>query len=272
MSDSRSPHPLFLTGTKEGKLYLEMKCAFHPMNLAGVRCSSCDRSLCTACDHRIKGYPYCQDCIVAGVEMLRRKTEAGEPVRSREEKSPLAALLLGLVPGLGAAYNGQPVKALVHFMLTAGFWTLADVFHSSLEVTCALAGLAFYVYSLYDAFRSAQRQRTGADLREEDELLKQFIRARTNLWGGLLMGIGALTTLHILFPVQTHRFWPLLLVVAGLYLIGEFRRGKQQPGMTGTGNLTPPKTLYRTPPPSVIQSSLESPTGELAHAERRFDR
>ncbi len=204
--------------------------------------------------------------------MLRRRTEAGEPIRPHSEKSPLAALLLGLVPGLGAAYNGQPVKALVHFMLVAGLWTLADVFHSSLEVTCALAGLAFYIYSLYDAFRSAQRQRTGADLREEDEQLKKFIRARTNLWGGLLIGLGALTTLHILFPVQTHRFWPLLLIVAGLYLISEFRRSKQQAGMTGTAGTASPMPLYRTPPPSVIQPSLESPTGELARAERRSDR
>jgi TM2 domain-containing membrane protein YozV len=244
-----------------------MKCAFHSMNLASARCSSCDRSLCAACDHRIKGYPYCQDCIVAGIEMLKHRA-AGEPQRPCEEKSPLAALLLGLVPGLGAAYNAQPVKALVHFMITAGLWTLADVFESSLEVVFALAGLAFYAYSLYDAFRGAQRQRTGANLREEDEQLKQFMRARTNLWGGLLVGIGILATLHLFFPA-TDRFWPLLLIAVGLYLISEFRRGKQQPGM---GSAVSPLPLYRTPPPSVIQSSLENPTGEFARADRRYDR
>ncbi|HMV85324.1 MAG TPA: DUF5668 domain-containing protein [Blastocatellia bacterium] len=194
--------------------------------------------------------------------MLRQHAN-GQTPRPREEKSPVVAVLLGLIPGLGAAYNGQPVKALVHFVLTAGFWTLADVFHSSLEVTCALASLAFYVYSLYDAFRSAQRQRIGADLPAEDEQLRQFLRARVNLWGGLLIGIGVLTTLHILFPVQTHRFWPLMLVAAGLYLLSEFRRGKQ------TVNPVP---LYRTPPPSVIQSNLESPTAEFIRAERRVDR
>lgn len=239
------------------------------MNLASARCSSCDRSLCAACDHRIKGYPYCQDCIVAGIEMLKHRADTGQAPRPREGKSPFLALLLGLIPGLGAAYNGQPVKALVHFILTAGLWTLADVFHSSLEVTCALAGTAVYFFSLYDAFRSAQRQRTGADLSAEDELLKQFLRARTNLWGGLLIGIGALTTLHVLFPAQTVRLWPLLLVAAGLYLIAEFRRDKEQAGATGKASSIP---LYRTPPPSVIQSSLESPTGEFARADRRYDR
>lgn len=193
--------------------------------------------------------------------MLRKNT-GGQAQPTAEGKSPIIALLLGIIPGLGAAYNGQPVKALAHFIVIAGLWTLADVFHSTLEVTCALASFAFYVYSLYDAFRSAQRQRSGVDLGEEDEQLRQFMRARTNLWGGLLIGIGALTLLHIQFPAQTHRLWPLLLVAAGIYLLNEFRRSKNQ---------TPPATAYRTPPPSVIQSNLENQTRELA-ANRRFDR
>lgn len=261
--------PLFLAPyelTRESEYFSKMKCAYHPTNLASARCSSCDRSLCPACDHRIKGYPYCQDCIVAGIDMLRQNAE-GVPKKPLhgEEKSPMVAVLLGLIPGLGAAYNGQPVKALVHFVMTAGLWTLADVFHSSLEITCALASLAVYVYSLYDAFRSAQRHTDGADLREEDENLRQFLRARTNLWGGLLIGIGALTTLHMLFPVQTHRFWPLLLIAAGFYLINEFRRSKQNSPL-----ITP---MYQTPPPSVIQSGLENPTSKLAAgADRRYDR
>ncbi|MGH9800796.1 MAG: LiaI-LiaF-like domain-containing protein [Blastocatellia bacterium] len=238
-----------------------MKCSYHPTNLASARCSSCDRSLCPTCDHRIKGYPYCQDCIVAGVELLRNNAGAQQSP-NRQGKSPILAVLLGLIPGLGAAYNGQPIKALVHFVITAGLWTLADVFHSTLEVTCALASFAVYVYSLYDAFRAAQRQRIGADLQQEDEQLRQFMRARTNLWGGLLIAIGVLTTLHIIFPAQTRRFWPLLLVAAGIYLLNEFRRSRDQ---------APPASVYRTPPPSVIQSNLENQTRELA-ANRRYDR
>ncbi len=239
-----------------------MKCTYHPTNLASARCSSCDNNLCPACDHRIKGYPYCQDCIVAGIQLLRQSASNQTQSPSGGSKSPYLAVLFGIVPGLGAAYNGQPVKALVHFIITAGLWTLADVFHASLEVTCALASFAVYVYSLYDAFRTAQRQRNGADLSEEDEQLRQFMRARTNLWGGLLLSIGALTTLHIIFPAQTRRFWPLLLVAAGIYLLNEFRRSRDQ---------KPLAPIYRTPPPSVIQSSLESQTREFARAERRFD-
>lgn len=194
--------------------------------------------------------------------MLRQSASNQTQSPSGGSKSPYLAVLFGIVPGLGAAYNGQPVKALVHFIITAGLWTLADVFHASLEVTCALASFAVYVYSLYDAFHTAQRQRHGADLSEEDEQLRQFMRARTNLWGGLLLSIGALTTLHIIFPAQTRRFWPLLLVAAGIYLLSEFRRSRDQ---------KPSAPIYRTPPPSVIQSNLESQTREFARAERRFE-
>lgn len=192
--------------------------------------------------------------------MLRQSPTSQAQSPADEGKSPYLAVLLGIVPGLGAAYNGQPIKALVHFVITAGLWTLADVFHASLEVTCALASFAVYVYSLYDAFRSAQRQRNGVDLSEEDEQLRQFMRARTNLWGSLLVAIGVLTTLHIIFPTQTRRFWPLLLVAAGIYLLNEFRRSR---------NLEPAAPVYRTPPPSVIQSNLEDHTREFARTNRR---
>ena len=105
-----------------------MNCAYHPINVANARCSACLRGLCPACDHRIKGYAYCQDCIVAGIEILRRGARQDPQHNSRAgEKSPGVAALLGLVPGLGAAYNGQNIKALVHFAVIVGLWQIADI-------------------------------------------------------------------------------------------------------------------------------------------------
>jgi len=232
-----------------------MKCAYHPNKIASARCSSCERQLCPACDHRIKGYPYCQDCIVAGIEMLRRSSSSSARVRTRSEgKSSLIALLLGLVPGLGAAYNGQNVKALVHFVVTVGLWTLADSFHSPLDIIIVLAGVAFYFYSLYDAFASAKRHSAGIDLEVEEDRLRQFLRDRTLVWGSLLMGIGTLAILNRLFPQQVHTLWPLLLVAAGIYII---LRGYHH-------NTDSNKTVYRTPPPSVITSIYDRSTSELA--------
>ncbi len=90
-----------------------MNCAYHTRNPAAVQCSQCARPLCTACDHRIRGFPFCQDCIVAGVEMLRyQQTRTTDQHVIRRKTSPFVATLLSFfVPGLGAAYNGQTSKA-----------------------------------------------------------------------------------------------------------------------------------------------------------------
>ena len=56
-----------------------MNCAYHIHNPAVVNCNGCGKPLCPACDHRIKGFPYCQDCIVMGVDLLNvRGLEAME--------------------------------------------------------------------------------------------------------------------------------------------------------------------------------------------------
>lgn len=244
--------------------HTEIKCAYHAMATAAARCSSCDRNLCPACDHRIKGLPYCQDCIVAGIDILRRNANEriGKRIRS-EEKSPLLALLFGLIPGLGAAYNGQNVKALVHFVVTAGLWTMADIFHSPLELILILGGIGFYIYSLYDAFTSAQHQRAGEDLQLEDERLKRFLQERTNIWGGLLIGVGLLATLNVFFSHYLYNFWPVLLILSGLYILRGFAHGQKA---------TAQNQLYRTPPPSVIPSNYDRATSELAQAEPRYER
>jgi hypothetical protein len=108
-----------------------MNCAYHSRNPAVVQCDGCGRPLCPACDHRIRGFPFCQDCIVAGVEMLRqqqsRSSSAVVPVVRRKISAFASTLLSLIVPGLGAAYNGQTSKAIVHFAIFASFFQMATV-------------------------------------------------------------------------------------------------------------------------------------------------
>jgi TM2 domain-containing membrane protein YozV len=198
--------------------------------------------------------------------MLRRRegVKIDHRTGSRpEEKSPLIALLLGLIPGLGAAYNGQNVKALVHFVVTMGLWMLADIFHSTLEAALAMTGVAFYLYTLYNAYASAQRQRAGINLQVEDERIKLFLRQHTNVCGGLLVSIGALAILNAFFPYHLYRLWPLLLILAGLYLLRLYYRNQHE-------RLTKP--AYPTPPRSVVPSSYDRSTSDFARAESRYER
>lgn len=195
--------------------------------------------------------------------MLRRSAANGQQARAGvKKKTPWIALVLGLIPGLGAVYNGQNVKALVHFVVTVGLWTLSDIFRSPLDIIIALSGVAFYFFSLYDAFTSAKRQRDGADLQVEEDRLRLFLRERTHVWGSLLVGIGALAILNFVFPYHLP-LWPLLLVAAGIYFILRgYQRLRERSGE---------KTVYRTPPPSVIPPSYEGSSSDFAQADSRFD-
>src|SRR5215211_8213360 len=110
-----------------------MNCAYHSQNVAGVQCNGCGKPLCPACDHRIKGFPYCQDCIVMGVDLLRQQNQSNYVPYVTKRTSPFVATILSFVcPGLGAAYNGQTVKALVHFAVFVGLFQMAITFHAPL--------------------------------------------------------------------------------------------------------------------------------------------
>lgn len=239
-----------------------MNCVYHPANFAHVRCGSCQRGLCPACDHRIKGSPFCQECIVAGIDLLRhRETAQHPPVR---EKSPNIATVFALIPGLGAAYNGQHIKAMVQFALVVGLWHLADIMPTPFSLIFGLGGVGFFLFTVYDARLSAARLRAGEDLSEDDLRLKQSLRHHAPLWGCVLVGFGVISFLHIFFDTQLYGLWPILLIGAGIYFLRGFRR-------LSHGGIV--QTSYRTSPPSVTSSRYERADGRYAPIElRRSDR
>ncbi len=64
---------------------------------------------------------------MAGVELLRHHSSSSPTNILRRKSSPFVATLLSFVPGLGAAYNGQTSKAIVHFAIFASFFQMAVV-------------------------------------------------------------------------------------------------------------------------------------------------
>ena len=196
---------------------------------------------------------------MAGVE---GRTSGVHPPHSAEMKSPGIAALLSLIPGLGSAYNGLIIKALVHFALVVGLWELNNLFDSLLF---GWAGFAFYVYSIFNAFQDAKRLNAGADLSGEEASLKRLLQEKTNVWGTGLIGIGALAILRTVVPYSfMSKLWPLLLVALGAYLLMLFRR---EPKAKITNQLSPE---FRTEPPSEI--SFDPLPHDYTQAEtRRFD-
>lgn len=190
-----------------------MKCYYHPDLDSANACSVCSRFLCPSCSHRVKGRFFCQDCLVQGAELAAL---ARTPTLANY--SPSRAAFFGLIPGIGAVYNRQYVKAVTHFGIFAGLVILADEGGGIF----GFAAFAFYIFTIIDAYRSAQGvlRHVVADptaMQSEEEEVK------LPLWGSILVLLGVLFFLDNIGALSlrsaTHFAWPLVFVATGLYMI-----------------------------------------------------
>lgn len=237
-----------------------MYCAFHSGNPAVVQCNGCTRPLCPACDHRIRGYAYCQNCIVAGVRSLHERAQQ-QAKGNRRTSSPVVASLLSLIcPGLGAAYNGQTSKAIVHFAIFASFFQMAVVSDGLLFFILGFIGT--WLFAAVDAFRTAQLIRAGLSTSSSEDLIAQRLYGNPVAWSVTLLVLGAIFLLHTMFNVQLPigKILPFLLVALGGYMLFDLvRRRSRNAEAAG-------KFETRPAPPSVVGASFEPvrfSTGEL---------
>jgi hypothetical protein len=224
-----------------------MNCAYHTKNPAAVQCNQCARPLCPACDHRIRGFAFCQDCIVAGVELLRyQQTRTSDSQVIRRKTSPFIATFLSFfVPGLGAAYNGQTSKAIVHFAIFASFFQMAVVTDG---VTFFVLGvIGTWLFAAVDACRTAQLMRAGLAPDAEEDAITRQLYGNPIAWGVTLVTLGLIflghTLLGLQFPVR--RTLPVALVILGAYMLFDYlKRRRRREEMRGFDT--------NSPPPSVV--------------------
>lgn len=199
-----------------------MNCAYHSHQAAVVSCNGCNRPLCPACDHRIKGFPYCQDCIVLGVDLLRQQSQTSHVPFVKNRTSPLIATILSMVcPGLGAAYNGQTVKALVYFGVFVGLFQLAILSAGVGTPLFVLGFLGMWCFAALDAWRTAQIIRSGLTPDVADDILVRRFSGNPKLWGIVLTALGAAFLLQSIFPVRglIRALLPLMLIGLGVYVL-----------------------------------------------------
>lgn len=225
-----------------------MYCSYHSTRLATVQCNSCGRQLCQSCDHRIRGFPTCQDCIVAGVELLKQQYTTANHLKVGLP-SPLIAGLLSLVlPGLGAAYNGHTAMGIAQFALFASLFQLTGT-TGSLFFVWGIIGI--WVFAPIDAYRTAKMIRTGAATPTGSDTLAQRMTSNPLTWGAVLTVIGLAFLLHILFDITfpIRELLPFVLIGFGGYMIYKYVRGRSQASEA-------PHFEAHQPPPSVVTSQL----------------
>lgn len=203
---------------------------------------------------------------MAGVEMLRHESQAsGSPANVRSS-SPFVATLLSFVPGLGAAYNGQTAKAIVHFALFASVFQMA-VITQGLQFF-VLGVLGIWLFAAVDACRTAQLIRAGLTPETEEDVIARRLYGNPFAWGITLIVIGTLFLLHTLLNVQlpVRRLLPVALVALGAYMLFDYVRRRR----TSSRII---RFESRRPPPSVVVSSAnEVPrfrTGETTQFGRK---
>ena len=212
-----------------------MNCYLHPETPATAFCRSCGRALCVLCQRSADGTIYCQDHVPVPAYAAQSDPNAGAanpyyqppPIpaaRVGVQTSPTLAFILGWIPGVGAIYNGQYVKGLVHAVI---FGLIISLLNSDLSASGqAFLGImlaAFVIYMPFEAYHTAKKRQTGLAVEEWSSLMAPNRYAnRAPVGPIILIVIGILFLLDTLRVIEFRdigRFWPVILIVLGAYML-----------------------------------------------------
>jgi hypothetical protein len=134
------------------------------------------------------------------------------------------ALFLGMIPGVGAIYNGQYAKGMVHAIIWGVLMSIADSRAAhGLEPVFVMTVVAWMAYMAFEAYHTARKRRMGEAVDEYSSLVNLSGRSdQIPVAAVVLIILGILLLLHTLDLLdfdRVVRFWPVLLIAAGVYLL-----------------------------------------------------
>jgi hypothetical protein len=188
-----------------------MKCSYHPEAESQDFCSTCSKPLCPECSHRIKGKIYCQDCLVRGAEWAATVKDLRIPT-----DSPRRAAVCAVIPGMGAVYNSEYMKAVTYFALFAALVVMGDRVHG----VFGFGSFVFLIFTMFDAYRIAEAH---AKARLEGAASPSGVQRKESTavgWGALLIILGFVLLLQNYLPYRfLSRAWPFGFILLGAYLV-----------------------------------------------------
>jgi TM2 domain-containing membrane protein YozV len=229
-------------------------CANHPEIPVASFCRTCGKPLCAACRRPVAGTIFCEAHAPATTSAKTSANASSSastgasgsysssytpPVNDSpytaplgavppSKPSPAVAFLFGMIPGVGAIYNGQYAKGLVHAVFFG--LLITAISSSSLRGWEPLLGImigVFFFYMALEAYHTARKRQSG-------EVVEEF----SSLMGGgedgfptgavVLIGVGALLLLNTLDLISIDvvvRFWPVGLIAIGAYMLYSRMKG-----------------------------------------------
>jgi TM2 domain-containing membrane protein YozV len=216
-----------------------MKCAVHPEVEASGFCRNCGKPMCSSCVRPVKDVLYCEECLagvmglsapqspaitgVAGSPLATAVPVAqpmGLPAAVPSKGNPGVAFLLGMIPGLGAIYNGEYNKALIHIVVFAAIIVgLSSDIGDGGEVALSFVLAGFIFYMAVDAMRTVKARNVGEVVQDP---LESWSKTRP-IGPLLLIGLGGLFLLNNFGFFDFFRvrqlFWPLVLIGVGVLML-----------------------------------------------------
>jgi Domain of unknown function (DUF5668) len=192
-----------------------MKCAVHPEVDATGFCRNCGKAMCAACTREVKGALYCEDCLALA---LSGATAAQAPVATGP--TPWVAGVLGLVPGLGAVYNGEYTKAIIQLAIWGGLFAAGMSSIGTLSVLSWIAFGLFPAYLAVESYRVALAKRRGT-YETQAELADRQPGSKP-IGAMILIALGVLALLgnfNLLRGDWIDKGWPIILIVIGAYML-----------------------------------------------------
>lgn len=133
-----------------------MDCVNHSGVTASAFCQNCGRALCPNCvRHGAGGQVLCEPCHLAWQAVPN--PFVAPPVSA---PNPSVAAVLGIIPGVGAMYNGQFFKGFIHVVIFAVLISITSNVHGIFGIFIG----AWVIYQSFEAFHTAKARRDGQPL------------------------------------------------------------------------------------------------------------
>jgi hypothetical protein len=223
-----------------------MNCVNHPDLPAIAYCRACGKPLCEACRVSAGGTVYCQEhapAFGAGTEPAAESSPYTSPEPAPMSArgpvpdtgaSPGLAFLLGLIPGVGAIYNGQYVKGLIHVVVLGILISIVSSNEASggLEPLFGMMIGVWVFYMAFEAYHTARKRQLGQTVDEFSSLVPLHGHPSSFPVGpAVLIAVGLLFLLNnmeIIRFSQIIRYWPIALIALGVYMLYERLSSSEQ--------------------------------------------
>jgi LiaI-LiaF-like transmembrane region len=214
-------------------------------------CRKCGKPLTQETRREWQGIPYCQPCLDAlQAAQPGPATEAEEPRADSAPRaetppsgsftrpsssgryapapggtvSPALAGILGFIPGVGAVYNGQFAKGILHVMI---FGLLVSIVAADgtgdLRPMFVFLVILTAIYMPIEAYRTARAIERGEPVEEFSGILSAFGRKKPSPAGGVvLIALGVIflfNTLGYWRLGDLVQYWPVLLIALGIFML-----------------------------------------------------